>query len=120
MLLFFILSFVIPTGVNAQEQIPQEVSAESDGYVIAAGKDFEYIATPKNNPKWALITKYKGTDTKIIIPEKIDGYTVKTLSSYVFKECTKLTHIYLPMGVNVSGQIASVIAGGMILSFFGN
>ena len=101
----FILSFVIPTGVNAQEQIPQEVSAESDGYVIAAGKDFEYIATPKNNPKWALITKYKGTDTKIIIPEKIDGYTVKTLSSYVFKECTKLTHIYLPSYVTgVSGQ----------------
>lgn len=100
----FILSFVIPTGVNAQEQIPQEVSTESDGYVIAAEKDFEYIATPKNNPKWALITKYKGTDTKIIIPEKIDGYTVKTLSTYVFKECTKLTHVYLPMGVNVSGQ----------------
>ncbi|MBE6801379.1 MAG: hypothetical protein E7530_00660 [Ruminococcaceae bacterium] len=100
----FILSFVIPTGVNAQEQIPQEVYTESDGYVIAAEKDFEYIATPKNNPKWALITKYNGTDTKIILPEKIDGYTVKTLSTYVFKECTKLTHVYLPMGVNVSGQ----------------
>ncbi len=100
----FILSFVIPTSVNAQEQIPQEVSTESDGYVIAAEKDFEYIATPKNNPKWALITKYKGTETKIILPEKIDGYTVKTLSTYVFKECTKLTHVYLPMGVNVSGQ----------------
>ncbi len=101
----FILSFVIPTSVNAQEQIPQEVSTESDGYVIAAEKDFEYIATPKNNPKWALITKYKGTDSKIIIPETLGGYKVRTFSSYVFKECTNLTHIFLPTYINsVSGQ----------------
>ncbi len=101
----FLLSFVIPTGANAQEQIPDEAPAESNGYVIAAEKDFEYIATPKNNPKWALITKYKGTDTKIIIPETLGGYKVRTLSTYVFKNCTKLTHIYLPTYINsVSGQ----------------
>ncbi len=101
----FLLSFVIPTGVNAQEQTPSDVSAQSDGYVIAAEKDFEYIATPKNNPKWALVTKYKGKDTKIIIPETLGGYKVRTLSTYVFKDCTKLTHIFLPSSVtSVSGQ----------------
>ena len=101
----FVLSFIIPTGVNAQAELPDEAPAQTDNYVIAAEKDFEYIATPKNNPKWALITKYKGTDTKIIIPETLGGYKVKTLSSYVFKECTKLTHIFLPATVtSVSGQ----------------
>ena len=101
----FLLSFVVPTGVNAQEQLIDEASTGSDNYVIAAEKDFEYIATPKDNPKWALVTKYKGNDTKIIIPETLGGYKVKTLSSYVFKECTKLTHIFLPDTVtNVSGQ----------------
>ncbi len=101
----FLLSFIIPTGVNAQEQIPNEVSADTDGYVIAAEKDFEYIATPKNNPKWALVTKYKGTDTKIIIPETLGGYKVRTLSTYVFKECKTLTHIFIPSYINgVSGQ----------------
>lgn len=109
--LFLVISvslvcFIIPTGVNAQEKAPDEVTAVSTNeYVVAAEKDFEYIATPKNNPKWALITKYNGTDSKIIIPETLGGYKVKTLSTYVFKDCTKLTHIYLPSYVNsVSGQ----------------
>lgn len=109
--LFLVISvtlvcFIIPTGVNAQEKAPDKVAAVStDEYVVAAEKDFEYIATPKSNPKWALITKYKGTDSKIIIPETLGGYKVKTLSSYVFKDCTKLTHVYLPAYVtSVLGQ----------------
>ncbi len=100
-----LISFIIPTGANAQAQIPAEASQDDGGYVIAKASDFEYIASPKNNPKWALITKYKGTDSKIIIPETLGGYTVKTLSTNVFKDCTKLTHVYLPQNVtSVSGQ----------------
>ena len=100
-----LISFIIPTGVNAQAQIPAESSQNDEGYVVAKASDFEYIASPKNNPKWALITKYKGTDSKIIIPETLGGYPVKTLSTYVFKDCTKLTHIYLPQHVtSVTGQ----------------
>lgn len=100
-----LISFIVPTGVNAQASIPEEASQNDDGYVIAKASDFEYIASPKSNPKWALITKYKGTDSKIIIPEKLGGYPVKTLSTYVFKNCTKLTHVYLPTHVtSVTGQ----------------
>ncbi len=101
----FLLSLIIPMGVNAQEPLPVEAAEQSEGYVVASEDDFEYIATPKNNPKWALVTKYKGDDTKIIIPETLGGYPVRTLSTYVFKECTKLTHIFLPSNVtSVSGQ----------------
>lgn len=100
----FLLSFIIPISVSAQGEAPEK-AAGSDGYVIAAEKDFEYIGSPKSNPKWALVTKYKGTDSKIIIPETLGGLPVRTLSTYVFKDCTKLTHIYIPAYVtSLSGQ----------------
>lgn len=81
------------------------ITTLSDEPVVAAESDFTYIAAPKSNPKYALVTAYNGSDTKIIIPETIDGYPVQVLSSGVFKACTDLTYIKLPKTVSsVSGQ----------------
>lgn len=100
-----LLSFIIPTGINTQGGLPIAEAATTTDYVVGAQKDFEYIATPKSNPKWALVTKYKGSATKLKIPEKLGGYPVKNLSTYVFKNCTNLTHVYIPACVtNVTGQ----------------
>ncbi len=72
--------------------------------VVADESDFVYIATPKNNPKYVMITKYTGTESKIIIPDTLGGYPVRVLSTYVFKDCVNLTYIKIPATVtNLSG-----------------
>ncbi len=81
------------------------MASTADEPVIADEDDFTYIATPKSNPKWALVTKYTGTHSKIIIPDTLGGYPVQVLSSEVFKECNDLTYVKIPAGVtSVSGQ----------------
>lgn len=73
--------------------------------VVAKAKDFSYILSPKNNPKYALVLKYTGTDGKIIIPDTLGGYPVKILSSNVFSDSKNLTYVKIPASVTtVSGS----------------
>lgn len=100
------LSLLSPQSSFAQKSTAGAVSVNTaDEPVIADENDFTYIAAPKSNPKWALVTKYTGTDSKIIIPDTLGGYPVQVLSSEVFKECNNLTYIKIPASVtSVSGQ----------------
>ena len=100
------LCLLSPQSSFAQESSASVLSVTTaDEPVIADENDFTYIATPKKNPKWALVTKYTGTDSKIIIPDTLGGYPVQVLSSEVFKECNDLTYIRIPASVtSVSGQ----------------
>ena len=97
----FLFTAVLPHSTYALDGI----TTLSEEPVIAAESDFTYIAAPKNKPRYALVTEYTGSDKKIIIPETIDGYPVQVLSSYVFKNCTELTYVRLPLALtSVSGQ----------------
>ena len=100
------LSLFTPQSIFANTNTAQAaVSASTDEPVVAGKKDFIYIASPKNNPKWIMIQKYVGSDEKIIIPDTIDGLPVKIISTNVFEECKKLTYVRIPETVtNVSGQ----------------
>ena len=52
------------------------------------------------------ITGYKGEDTVIKIPSKIEGYPVTTIGSGAFYYCTGLTSITLPDSVTTIGDSA--------------
>ena len=101
-----VLCLLSPQGFFTEKTTALAVSSEnSDEIVVAKESDFTYIPSPKSNPKWALVTKYTGTDNKIIIPETLGGYPVRILSAGVFEDCKNLTYIKIPACVTtVSGQ----------------
>lgn len=96
------LGVIFPHSTYSQTSIASAAETEP---VVASETDFEYILAPKNNPRYVLVTKYKGNDSKIIIPDKIKGYPVNILSTGVFKECANLTYIKVPATVtSLSGE----------------
>ena len=55
---------------------------------------FEYtVATDK---KYVLITKYIGSQQRVIIPSTIDNYPVKAITTTALKNCTTAEYIYIP------------------------
>lgn len=100
------LALLSPQSFLTEKTKAHAITAEvADEPVIAAESDFTYILAPKSNPKYALVQKYTGTESKIIIPETLGGYPVKILSTGVFADCKNLTYIKLPANVtSVSGQ----------------
>ena len=54
----------------------------------------------------ATITSYKGNATSLIIPSKLDGYTVVAIGDGAFKGNTALTDVVIPDSVTEIGQSA--------------
>ena len=69
---------------------------ESTEPVCPPESDFTYRAVPVNNPIKAVITGYNGKETKIILPESIDGLPVTNVSYSAFSKNEKITYIKLP------------------------
>ena len=65
--------------------------AQSTGNIPAIEKAFEY----KIESGTATITKYKGSQTAVIVPASIDGYTVKSIGDNAFKG-TSIVSVSLP------------------------
>ena len=85
------------------------------GVIISIGAIVIYAAetgtTEDGNFEYTLltdgtveITKYKGTETQVIIPETIDGKTVTSIGSWAFSGCSSLTSIEIPSGVTSIGE----------------
>ena len=64
--------------------------------------DFKY-EVDKNQ---VTITRYKGTDENVVIPDEIDGRPVTIIGAYSFRECFKLTSITLPNSITTIGDWA--------------
>ena len=64
---------------------------QSTGNIPAIEKAFEY----KIENGTATITKYKGSQTAVIVPASIDGYTVKSIGDDAFKG-TSIVSVSLP------------------------
>ena len=90
------LGLIFPHSTYSEVNTASAAETEA---VVAKDSDFEYILAPKNKPRYVLVTKYIGKDSKIIIPDKINGYPVNVLSENVFKGCTNLTYIKVPATV---------------------
>lgn len=53
----------------------------------------------------AALTKYLGNEKEIVIPEKIDGYSVESIGESTFEGC-EITSVTIPDGVCVIGESA--------------
>lgn len=82
---------------------------ESQEPVTPPESDFTYRKTPINNPTKAIITKYNGKETKVIIPETLEGLPVSSITANAFSESENLTYVKLPSTlVAVSGAAFSM------------
>ena len=67
-------------------------------YAAKAG-DWEYEVITRDGKKAIEITKYKGKDTAVTIPKKIDGKRVMSIGRGAFARCRSLTSVTIPNGV---------------------
>ncbi len=67
--------------------------------VTVSPNDLLYDIYDEGNRKVVVITGYIGTDKKIIVPSKIDGYTVTSLTQSSFGDSKTLEYIELPASV---------------------
>ncbi len=75
------------------------VTYESPEPVTPPESDFSYEMFSDSEEDGVIITGYSGKETKIIIPETLDGLTVVEIASDVFAGNKKLTYIKLPAGL---------------------
>lgn len=65
---------------------------------------FEYTVNP--DEKSIKITRYVGTDTEVVIPSSIDGYSVTDIGRFAFFECSSLTNLKIPDTVSCIREYA--------------
>ncbi len=81
-----------------ETEIVEVVSEEKDA---TAAKNFKY---EENDDGTITITGYTGSDTKVVIPEKIDGKSVTSIDNWAFEECRKLISVELPDSITSIGN----------------
>ncbi len=67
----------------------------------APGTDFTWTVT---SGQFIQITGYTGSDTDLVIPAVIDGYTVESIADVVFKNNKTLTSVVFPDTLRVIGE----------------
>lgn len=87
--------------------MPQNVSATettgetSEDIVLAKEEDFTVRLFPVSEPTEVRISKYTGSDKKIIIPDTIQGLPVTRIGSATFKENEQIEYVKLPSTMNI-------------------
>ncbi|MEE1154818.1 MAG: leucine-rich repeat domain-containing protein, partial [Acutalibacteraceae bacterium] len=94
--LCIIVSLLSVTGINANAVTTDEV-------MVTASGGYSYSITDDG---YAMIEQYKGTDTELVIPSTINGYTVKYIDNEAFMNCKELTSINLPDSLEEIGARA--------------
>ena len=72
------------------------------GYNNITESSYTFII--KNNE--AVLLKYQGTETDVVIPQNFDNYIVTSIGVYAFEECTGLTSVTIPDSVKSIGYRA--------------
>lgn len=65
--------------------------------------DFKYEVDEEGE---VTITRHRGTDEDVVIPDEIGGLPVTAIGAYAFRECTNLTSIHLPNSITTIGDWA--------------
>lgn len=74
---------------------------EASGETFVSG-DFEYTVDESTNE--VTITKYSGSDTAVVIPEKIDNKLVVALGDYLFRENKMIKEVTMPKSLTSIGR----------------
>ena len=83
--------FISPYNVHAEEAVYENGEAQ---VVAAPESDFTYEIDTEAGT--AYIYTYNGSDSKIIIPDTIEGYPVTDMSGVVFQQNEQLEYVKLP------------------------
>ncbi len=67
------------------------------------GSDFTYSIL---NSSFISVTGYSGTSSHVVIPASIDGYTVSSIGTNAFYNCSSLTSVELPNNLKTIGGSA--------------
>ncbi len=78
------------------------VASQTEIYVDG-NSTYQYIINADNTIS---ITEWDGTNTEIVIPEKIDNKIVTSIEKKAFKGCSNLNKIDLPSGLKSIGEFA--------------
>ena len=78
--------------ITAEIIVNTETKADYSG--TTSDNLFEY--TVDTDRKYVLITKYIGSQQRVIIPSTIDDYPVKAITTTALKNCTTAEYIYIP------------------------
>ena len=73
--------------------LPKEIQKPTYEYAILPDETIEIIG-------------YNGSESKVVIPDKIDGKKVTGIGDYAFESCTNLTSITIPDSVTNIGEYA--------------
>ncbi len=68
------VSLIVPMTTYATENTTEDI-------ILVPNEDYDYTLNENDE---ATITKYKGSDSNVIIPETIDGYKVVAIGDYAF------------------------------------
>ncbi len=79
------------------------------GWKYDSNDEFEYIISDDSNVE---IKGYKGSETEVVIPEKIDGYDVISIGNYAFS-WNNIKSISLPDSITVIGNGAFYCCEGL-------
>ena len=97
-----VLSILTSAGIG---QAVRELVGMS--ITVSAADTFTY-----GNYEYALnnscitITKYKGSESYITVPDKINGFPVTAIAEWAFQECSTMKKIQLPTSITVVGEWA--------------
>lgn len=105
--------------VGSNGDIPRETApdsgtasadeAEPETYVpLASGRDRNIVSAENYDYEiydgGAIITKYKGSDTAVELPEEIEGYPVTNIGFYAFEAKFDIVSVSIPESVTVISE----------------
>ncbi len=104
---FALLSFGCGTKVSEVSSVPDEEFTEEEIPTervrdIVASEDFEYEVLDIG----AVITKYIGSDTDVVVPDTLEGVTVAGIGFYAFEAKYDITSVTLPESIISIGEFA--------------
>lgn len=100
-----VISNVIATPTPAPQPTTKAPTPETTTAVLETTTESKPTFTYKEEDEGGLtITGYTGTETDVVIPNKIDNKEVTRIDDYAFANCTSLKSITIPKSVNSFGK----------------
>ena len=105
--------FTLPLSVSAKTsdlvlaQKTQEIDDNYEEYTTASGFEYKIVDNA------AVITGYTEDETDIVIPDKIEGYSVLAIDDYAFSWQDDLLTVKIPEGITSIGEYAFAWCGSL-------